>query len=167
MRPSAAGLDDGPLEQSLGERADQQVVHRHAAGRLAEDRHVVRIATECPDVTLHPPQGRQLVHERIVAEQLPANLAGECRKREETEVAQPIVEADQHHSIAGELRPVVDRRGCSAIDEPAAVDPHHHRQVVCRSAPRAPDVEIQAVLFGTVRSGAPSPGKSTCMQCGP
>ena len=49
-----AALDDRPLEEPARAVRDEVGEHRHAAGRLARDRHVVRIAAEPCDVVAAP-----------------------------------------------------------------------------------------------------------------
>ena len=58
-------LNDGPLEQAPGQGRGHQVDDRIAAGRLAEDRHALRITPKGLDVLLHPLQGLDLIEERV------------------------------------------------------------------------------------------------------
>ena len=66
--------------------------------------------------------------------------------RQEAEQAKPIVDGDQHHAGAGQGFAVVQRHAASALDEAAAVNPHHHRHFGVACASRRPDVQIQAVF---------------------
>ena len=73
--PAAAGLHDGLLVEALGAlgvASSASVLI--AAGALAEDGDVLRVAAEGRDVPLHPLQRRDLVHQAVVAERL-AGLA--------------------------------------------------------------------------------------------
>jgi hypothetical protein len=65
---------------------------------------------------------------------------------EEAEAAQPIVEGDHHHPLTGQGRAVVEGRRARAVDEAAAVDPHHHRRSRGGLQVRREDVEAEAVL---------------------
>ena len=80
-------------------------MHRDAARRLAEDGHVVRIASERGDVLLHPLEGGDLVHVGVVALGLVRMLAAERGEGEEAEAPQTVVERDEHDALLGELDP--------------------------------------------------------------
>ena len=56
--------------------------HGVAAGRLAEDRDLLRVASEGLDVVMDPPQRRNLIEE--------PEVPGACRAREITQDAQPV-----------------------------------------------------------------------------
>jgi hypothetical protein len=137
------------VEEALRERRGQQRVHGHPAGGLAEDRDVVRVATEGRDVPAHPLQRRELVHQTVVRERTRTLLRGERRVREEAQMAQPVVEADEHDAPARECAAVVHRGRRAAVDEAAAVDPHHHGQArIGARGGRTPHVQIEAVFRG-------------------
>ena len=145
-RTPAARLHDRLVEQPPGERRDHQGVDRAAARRLAEDRDIARVAPECRDVPLHPAQRRDLVEIAVVAERAARGFLRECRVREEAKAAQAVVEAHEDEAAPRELRAVVHGRRAAAVDEAAAVDPHHHRQLRRGRLLGRPDVEVQAVL---------------------
>ena len=73
-------------------------------------------------------------------------LGCERGKPEETEAAQAVVDAHEDHALAGEVVALVDRRLGAAVDQAAAIDPDHHRQLLRCRLRRSPDVEEQAVL---------------------
>ena len=66
--------------------------------------------------------------------------------REEAEAAEAIVEAHEDDAAPREVRAVVDGRRAAAVDEAAAVDPDHHRQLRRGRLLGRPDVEVEAVL---------------------
>src|ERR1017187_7932167 len=99
-------------------------------------------------ITRLPLQRRDLIEETIVAEQAVWIFLGERRICKKSEAPHTIVEADEHHTALGEVRPVVDRGRASAVDEPAAIDPHHDGQLAGRPLDGRPHVEVQAVLGG-------------------
>ena len=88
-----AALHDRPLEEAAGTARDEVGEHRHATGRLAGDRHVVRVAAEPGDVALDPAQRRLLVHQPVVAGRA-ARPRGERWMREEAERAEAVVDRD-------------------------------------------------------------------------
>ena len=62
-----ARLRDRTVEQTLCGRRAEQRADAHAAGGLAEDRHVVRVAAERGDVVAYPPKRGDLVEDAEVA----------------------------------------------------------------------------------------------------
>ena len=101
-----AALHDRPLEEPARAARDEVGEHRQAAGRLAGDRDVVRVAAELRDVALHPAQRRLLVHQAVVAGRA-AGPRGERRVREEAERAEPVVDRDDDDAVRRELGAVV------------------------------------------------------------
>ena len=139
-----AALHDGPLEQPASAGRDQLGQHRQAAGRLARDGHVARVAAEPGDVALDPAQRRLLVHQPVVAGRA-ARPGGQRRVREEAERAEPVVDRDDHRAVRRELGAVVVAG--AVLLEAAAVDPHQDRAPAKAATRRGRvDVEVQAVL---------------------
>ena len=54
-------LGDRPVEETVGQRRDQQVRHAERPSRLAADGHPVRVPAELRDVVTYPPEGRHLI----------------------------------------------------------------------------------------------------------
>ena len=124
-------------------RGDEVVAHRHTACRLPRDRDLVRIASEAGDVVVHPSQRGLLVGQAVIAD---VARRAERRMREETQRTQPVV--DRHDDdVAAARQPARVVDVTAAVDEPAAVDPHHHRPRFARRRWR-PHIERQAVLAG-------------------
>ena len=117
------------MEKAGGGVAREKQAHGHAAGRDAEDGHLVGVATEGRDVVSHPNQCQHHVHESKVG-----FGAVERRMGEETERAEPVVERGDHDALLGEK---LAGDGARSSAEPAAVQPHHHRAcgIVGRGSP--------------------------------
>lgn len=145
------GLHDGLVEQVPAERRQQVQRHGHGAGGLAEQRHVVRVAAEQPDVVVHPLQRHQLVEQ--------ARVPGHVLRVEvqEPEGRDAVLHGHQDDVLLRhqDLRVVdVQRRGPGV--KAAAEDPHHDRGV---GGPRLGHhhVDVQTVL-GHGRVGVPHGG---------
>src|SRR5919205_3853538 len=110
-------------------------MYRDAAGGLAEDRDVLRIASERGDVLPHPLEGGYLVHVGVAALELFRALAAERREGEEAETPQTVVEGDQDDALPGELDSRIVRLRAAAEHEGPAVDPHHDRKPCPRRRP--------------------------------
>ena len=143
-RPEArdAALGDRLVEQTLGCGHGEKREHGPAAGRLAEDGHVARVATESGDVVAHPAQRRDLVEDAVVAG------AGEGRvdgvDGQETEHPEAVVDGDDDDVAAGrERRSVVVVARAHRVG--TAVDPHHDGAGTAISL-GCEDVQIQAIL---------------------
>ena len=141
------------MEQPPGDRRAAEHADDGRAGRLAEDREVVRVAAERRDVVLHPGEGGNGVEERLVAGRFAARLLGEFRVREEAECAEAIVEVDEHHALLRQVLAVVVRAVAASLGVGAAVDPDHDRPPLVRAVGVRPDVQEQAVLAGLRRIG--------------
>src|SRR5215472_205708 len=130
-----------PAASAAGAGRDHLGQHRQAAGRLARDGHVVRIAAEARDVALDPAQCRLLVHQPVVAGRA-ARPGGERRVGEEAERAEAVV--DRHDDGAGrrELGAVIVAG--SVLDETSAVDPHQHgpAALIVTTYRRGVDVQV-------------------------
>ncbi len=69
------------------------------------------------------------------------------RMGEEAQKAQPVVDRPPGRRRAwARSVAVIERHGGAAVQEAAAEDPHHHRQLGARARVRRPDVERQAVF---------------------
>ena len=134
------------LEQSFRQRRRAQHADGDAAGRFAENRHLLRIAAERGDILLHPLEPRDHVQQAVIARDVVRGLGAQLRVREETQLPDAVGDADQHHALPGQLLPAVVRFGSGAGAESAAVDPNQHGDVVARGFRRRPDVQVQAVL---------------------
>src|SRR6185312_6201221 len=140
--------DDRLLKEPTRLRIDQQRVHRGATARLAEYGNVAWIAAKGRDIALHPFERGYLIHEGEVA--LRQARACQGREREEAEVAEPVIEADQHDSSLRESAAIVHRGRGPAVYIPASIDPHHHRQRPAPCGRGTPDVDVQTIF---ARSG--------------
>ena len=140
--------------------------------RLAEDRHVVRVAAEPRDVALHPPQRRLLVHEAVVARGLIRGLGGQRRVREEAEEAEAVVDRDDDRALLDRAgwgrsrrsRPRPARRR-GARPSPGAAWPSWLGLAVLLLrdlAVRRVDVQVQAVLGGGLAPNGDASAGSGC-----
>ena len=66
IRSGKAALDDGAVEQALGQRGSQQAVDVAATRRFTKHRHALGIATKFGDVVLHPLQSGDHIEHREV-----------------------------------------------------------------------------------------------------
>ena len=87
----------------------------------------------------HPFQRRYLVEQSPVG-------AGAVEEQKAL-AAEPVVDGDADHAVAGEAVPGVLGDRPRTVHERATVDPHHDRQPGPPGI-RGPDVQIQAVLTG-------------------
>ena len=147
IREAAGAHDDGLVEEALGERGGRQELRAAAAGALAEQHHVVRVAAELGDVGLHPLQGLDLVQGAPVAGRVLRVLRGELGMGEEAERAHAVVEGNEDDVLRRPLLAVELRLGTPAFAHAAAEHPHGHRKLLLRLAGRlGPYVQVQAVL---------------------
>src|ERR1700690_4358569 len=65
---------------------------------------------------------------------------------EEAENAQAVAHADHHNALPGQILAILWRFVRRAGPVAAAIDPHHHRELLLGGSRRRPDVEIEAVL---------------------
>ena len=121
-------LRDRAREQPASGRCCHEGGDGVASGRLAEDRDVSRVASECGDVVAHPLEGGDLVAQAEVV------LDGALRRRilaemEPSERPEAVVETDVDDSSAAHealaLAGKVLRRSRAVA---AAVNEHHDRQ---------------------------------------
>ena len=147
IREAAGAHDDGLVEGALGERGGRQELRAAAAGALAEQHHVVRVAAELGDVGLDPLEGLDLVQGAPVAGRVLRVLRGELGMGEEAERAHAVVEGDEDDVLRRPLLAVELRLGAPAFAHAAAEHPHGHRELLLRLAGRlGPYVQIQTVL---------------------
>ncbi len=150
----ASAFANHPVEQSAREGASRQQVGAPGAGRLAEDGDRLRIAAESRDILLHPLQGGDLIEQAEIGGSGVIGFPGQFRMREETEHAQAIVDGHHDDTLPGQLFAIVGGHRRSPGGQRAAVDPHHHRELVIRRFGCRIDIQIQAVLFHRSRLGA-------------
>jgi hypothetical protein len=81
---------------------DQVGEHGQAAGRLARDGHVVRVAAEPADIGPDPAQRSLLVHQLVVAGRT-AGTRGQRRMSEKPQRAEPVVDGDDDRAVGREL----------------------------------------------------------------
>ena len=118
-----AALDDGAVEEPVGDGRGQEVAHRFAAGRLARDRDLADVAAEARAVGLDPAQRGDLVQQAVH----PAGCAVHRRHgrgllcRKEAQASEAVVDGDhddiltgrQHGAVVGVARA---RREAPAVD---------------------------------------------------
>ncbi len=104
-----SALFDGAREQPLAQWGDQHHAGIVAAGGLAEDGHVGRVAAELFDVLLYPLEGGDNVHQRVVARSAMRRFGGEFRMRQESEQAQAILDGHHDDAVAGEALAIEGR----------------------------------------------------------
>ena len=138
-----AALDDRPLEQPSRAAGDQLGQDRQAAGRLACDGDVVRVAAEPADVVLHPAQRRLLVHQPVVARRA-AGPRSQRRVGQEPQHAEPVVDRDDHDAVGRQFGAVIVAAG--VFRQRAAMDPHQDRPPGVAARRRRVHVEVQAIL---------------------
>lgn len=97
---AAAGLNNGFVKQPVRQIGGEQGADGKPAGRLAEQRNILRIAIKCRDIPLYPFQRRDLIHDAVIAAQ---RLVRQCRMGKETKTADAVVEADEYHTLTGKL----------------------------------------------------------------
>ena len=142
-------LQDRTLEQAARQPRDHVGHDRTAAGRFAEQRHLLRIAAEQRDVALDPLQRRELIQIAIVAARIAGRFPGQGRMGKEAEAAHAVIHADDDDALGGQRVGGI-LRGVS-VHQRAAMDPDHHGQGRVRCRGRPPDVQRQAVLrFGQI-----------------
>ena len=66
--------------------------------------------------------------------------------RQEAEGPHAVVEGDDDHALLGQGVAVADRHVAAAFVVGAAIDPHHHRQLLAGLGRRGEDVQVEAVL---------------------
>ena len=123
----------------------EQCRHGDAAGGLAEDRDVARVAAEALDVVVDPLQRGDLVQLADVGGRTPG-IAAVPAEIEVPERSDAVV--DRHHddvAAFGQRAAVVRGLRSRSVAEPAAVDPEQHRSP-CTVQRRRVHVERQAVL---------------------
>ena len=125
---------------------------RIASGGLTEQRDVAGVAAEGGNVRLDPLQSGYLVQEAVIAFRT-LRLGAERGVSEEAESSQSIIQTDEYDALASELRAVVFGRRSSAIDEAAAVDPHHHGEF-CRAEQGSPHIQHQTIFGRSCPEGS-------------
>src|SRR5690606_26412917 len=112
---------DNPVEETFGEWGGPQNADALAAGRLAGDRHPIRVAAERGDVVADPLESGDLVEDAVVARCAVAGFFREVGVREEAEHPQSVIDGDgEDVATGGERLAVIQRQGARAGREPAA-----------------------------------------------
>jgi hypothetical protein len=142
-----AALADGLVEEPASLRRGHQRAHRERPRRLAEDRHVVRVAPEGRHVVLDPLQRGHHVEQAEVAADV-AVFRCHAGMRQEAEHAQPMVGGDEDDVLLHEVVSVMPRLGCRTGLKPAAVNPDHHGPRRRGGGGRRPDVQVQTIFAG-------------------
>ena len=144
---AAGAHDDRLVEQAAGERGLDQGADGAAAGALAEDHHVVRIAAELGDVLLDPLQALDHVQDTVVAGHAVRAFGRQLGMGQEAEDAEAVVDGHEHHAVVGELLTVELGLGAPAFAVAAAMNPVRDREFLAGLAGgRRPDVQVQAVF---------------------
>ena len=142
-----AAHDERLVEESVCLRNLHQVENLHAAARLSEQRHVVRVAAKTGDVVMDPPE--RCHHIGV------SRICGVCilfAKRREVEVAedvQPVIDRDDDgFSGRGKAVSVIgDLFDGGAREVTAAVNPDDDRLLRALIERIGPDVEVLAVFI--------------------
>ena len=121
MPGRAAAMDNGFVEQSLGARAAHERSDRRPAGRLASDRHVVRVAAESCRVVANPVQRRDQIGERLITGR--ASALRKCRVSEKAEGAESIVGGDHAQPFLGKYTCIVVVTHGRPGDKPSTMNP--------------------------------------------
>ena len=114
------------LKQAFRARRHHQVIDGYAAGRMAEDRDIIRIAAKCADIFLHPFERRDLVHESVVHQQFTGLQTRHGRMCKAAEKSHPVIDRHQHNTFPGENAAVVNRVRTRTKLHVAAMDIEHH-----------------------------------------
>src|SRR5207253_2466536 len=80
------------LEEPSGKRRCYQTTDIQSASRLAEDRHVVRVAAEISNILLYPSESENLIEQSIVARAVIRILGTQERVAEKAERPETIVD---------------------------------------------------------------------------
>ena len=133
----------------MGLRRRLQQVQRHGAGRLTHHRDIGRIAAKRGDVALDPFQAGDLVHQPVIARCVMPRSRRQFGMRQVAEDVHPVGDAHEDHPLLGQRFPAIDVEVDGAFLEAAAMDPHHHRQLVAAlGTGRRPDIGVKAILAG-------------------
>ena len=136
------------MEQPFGFLGRQHARNLEPAGRLAENRDVSWVAAEARDVLLDPFEGRDGVHQAVVARRVVARFLRQPRVGEPPERPETIVVGDDHGAMPCERFAVITGLRPGAAGEPAAVREHHNGPAIRWSAGRRPDIDEETVLIG-------------------
>src|SRR5699024_12443627 len=122
-------------------------MNRYAPGRKTENVHIIRIATECPDILLYPLKGSNLVHIGVTAFWLLWVLFTQLRKCKMAEASQTIVDGHQNDALFGKFL----SRGCSTGADSAhkstAMNPYHHAKLCALFGQgRPPDIQKKTIF---------------------
>jgi hypothetical protein len=116
------------MEKATRRRRYHKEIDRMAASRLAEDRNVAGITAERRDVSLDPPQSRNLVHQSEIGLGFRRPFTAERWVSEEPKPTEPVVDRYHHDALSGEAGALIKSSRCGSIHQTATVNPEHHRQ---------------------------------------
>ena len=154
-RRRAATLHDRPVEQATRLRHRQQTGDIIGAGAFTEHRHPTGIATKGIDIAADPLQGRHQVKQGKIRGFVVRDpgLGPQCRMSQKAERSEPVLHRhDDHAALIGQVGAVIGRGRAPGIS--AAMDPHHHRQIIARRGiARRINVERQAILGANQNAG--------------
>ena len=144
----AATLHNRFVVKAFGKWRYHERKHIEAAGRLAEDRHIRRVAAEFCDVAAHPCEGLDDIERAVVARIIGGVVLGaKPRMPQPAKRPEPIVDGhDDHGVICRVTRSTINRRAAFAQMVAATVDEEHDGPQDGRIG-RCPDVEIEAILI--------------------
>ena len=120
--------------------------HRTASGRLAKDRHIVRVTTEIPDILLYPFHGSDLIQHSIISGNMLLIFFRKLRMGKEAEVIHPVIDRDKDHSFLTEGLPVKLHLVSVSRSQTTAVDPEHDRKLFISALGRCPHIQLQTII---------------------
>src|SRR5699024_5670931 len=104
-------------------------MNRYAPGRKTENGHIIRIATECPDILLYPLKGSNLVHIGVTALWFLWVLFTQLRKCKMAEASQTIVDGHQNDVFLGKCLSRGCSTGAASAHKSTTMNPYHNRQL--------------------------------------
>jgi hypothetical protein len=104
-----AAFRDGFLKEAASQWRGHENSDIDRTGGLAEDGDVVGIAAETGDVVVDPLEGKDLIHEAVVAGSVVRRLAGELGMSEEAEDVKAVIDGDDEHAMIEQRAVVIER----------------------------------------------------------
>jgi hypothetical protein len=104
-----AAFRDGFLKEAASERRGHEDSRIDRAGGLAEDGDIVGVAAETGDVVVDPLEGKDLIHEAVVARGVVRGFAGELGMSEEAEDVKAVIDGDDEHAVIEQRAVVIER----------------------------------------------------------
>ena len=105
-----AALRNCTADQALGKRRCAEHADGDAAGGLAEDSHLGRVAAEGRYIVVDPLQGGDLVHDTVVAGHVVGALGSEFGMGEITELSDTVIDRHKYDALLRERTAVILRR---------------------------------------------------------